>query len=263
MAEFQGKRFVVTGTASGIGQTVAGLLAKGGAEVYSLDRNEPTVPVTAHHPVDLAVEESIDAALALLEGKFDGVLNIAGVPGTAPSETVFAVNFLAVRHITESLMDRIKPGGSVVIVSSTAGYGWPDRLDQIRDLMTTDSYADGAAWFREHPQEGNTYNFSKECTTVYTLAMGMAANDMGFRLNAVLPGPVRTPILADFEESMGKDTLDGVKELLGRHAEPEDIADVVMFLISDAARWVNGHAMVADGGITGSVLTGLVPAPEI
>jgi NAD(P)-dependent dehydrogenase (short-subunit alcohol dehydrogenase family) len=79
----------------------------------------------------------------------------------------------------------------------------------------------------------------------------------------VLPGPVQTPILADFEETMGKDTLDGLKELLGRHATPDDIADVVLFLASDAARWINGHALVVDGGITGAVLSGVVPAPEI
>ena len=91
----------------------------------------------------------------------------------------------------------------------------------------------------------------------------MLFRSMGFRLNAVLPGPVATPILADFEESMGKDTLDGVRELLGRHGEPEDIADAILFLASSDSRWVNGHALIADGGISGAVFTGLVPAPEI
>ncbi len=95
------------------------------------------------------------------------------------------------------------------------------------------------------------------------MSMGLALVEMGFRINAVLPGPVETPILVDFEESMGKDTLDGLKELLGRHADPDDIADVVLFLASDDARWINGQAMVVDGGITGAVVTGVVPAPEI
>ena len=62
---------------------------------------------------------------------------------------------------------------------------------------------------------------------------------------------------------MGKDTLDGLRELLGKHADPGDIADTVVLLASDAARWINGHALVVDGGITGAVLTGVVPAPEI
>ena len=61
---------------------------------------------------------------------------------------------------------------------------------------------------------------------------------------------------------MGKDTLDGVKDLLGRHAQPDDVAAVILFLASDAARWVNGQAIAADGGITGAVATGVVPKPE-
>ena len=95
------------------------------------------------------------------------------------------------------------------------------------------------------------------------LSMSLALAEMGFRINAVLPGPVETPILVDFEATMGKDTLDGVRELLGRHADPGDIADAVLFLASDAARWINGHALVVDGGISGAVLSGVVPAPEI
>ena len=97
----------------------------------------------------------------------------------------------------------------MTIVSSTAGFGWPLRLEAIRDLLATDTFEEGAAWFKANPQQGNAYNFSKEVSTVYTMSMGLAVVEMGFRINAVLPGPVETPILVDFEESMGKDTLDG------------------------------------------------------
>jgi NAD(P)-dependent dehydrogenase (short-subunit alcohol dehydrogenase family) len=263
MAEFSGKRFVVTGAASGIGHAVAEQLLAAGAEVTSLDRNTPTAAVDRHIEVDLANRLSIDAALEQLDGEFDGLLNIAGIPGTAPAELVFAVNSLAVRHLTESFFDKLVPGGAVVIVSSNAGFGWPDRLEEIRDLLATDTFEEGAAWFKANPQPGNAYNFSKEVSTVYALSMGMALNEMGFRINAVLPGPVETPILADFEETMGKDTLDGVKDLLGRHADPDDIAAVVLFLASDDARWVNGQALAVDGGIAGAVASGVVAPPEI
>lgn len=86
---------------------------------------------------------------------------------------------------------------------------------------------------------------------------------MGFRLNAVLPRPVETPILRDLEGSMGKDNLGAVKELLGRHATPGDIAGATVFLVSDAARWINGHPLIVDGGISGAVLAGLVTPPDI
>ncbi|MCV7226454.1 coniferyl-alcohol dehydrogenase [Mycolicibacterium komossense] len=263
MAAFQGKRFVVTGAASGIGNAVAERLLAAGAEVTSLDRNTPTAAVTRHIEVDLANPRSIDAALEQLDGTFDGLLNVAGIPGTAPADLVLAVNTLAVRHLAEAFFERLNPGGSVVIVSSTAGFGWPARLDTIRDLLATDTFEEGAAWFKANPQQGNAYNFSKEATTVYTMTMGLAVVEMGLRINAVLPGPVETPILVDFEESMGKDNLDGIKELLGRHATPDDIASAVLFLASDEARWINGHALVVDGGISGAVLSGVVPAPEI
>jgi NAD(P)-dependent dehydrogenase (short-subunit alcohol dehydrogenase family) len=266
VSEFAGKRYVVTGAASGIGHAVAEKLLAAGADVISLDRNTPSAAVTRHIELDLANPRSIDAALEELDGDsqpFDGLMNIAGIPGTAPADLVLAVNSLAVRHLTESFFERLRPGGTVTIVSSTAGFGWPQRLETIRDLLATDTYEEGAAWFKANPQQGNAYNFSKEVTTVYTMSMGLALAQMGFRINAVLPGPVETPILVDFEESMGKDALDGVKELLGRHASPDDIADAIVFLASDAARWINGHALVVDGGITGAVMSGVVPAPEI
>jgi NAD(P)-dependent dehydrogenase (short-subunit alcohol dehydrogenase family) len=263
MADLSGKRYVVTGAASGIGHTVAERLLAAGAEVYCLDRNRPTASVTRHIEVDLSNPHSIDTAVEQLDGEFDGLMNIAGIPGTAPAELVLAVNSLAVRHLTELFFERLKPGGSVTIVSSTAGFGWPLRLDAIRDLLATDTFEEGAAWFKANPQQGNAYNFSKEVSTVYTMSMGLALAEMGFRINAVLPGPVETPILVDFEESMGKDTLDGLKNLLGRHADPDDIAGVVLFLASDDARWVNGQALAVDGGITGAVASGVVPPPEI
>jgi NAD(P)-dependent dehydrogenase (short-subunit alcohol dehydrogenase family) len=263
MSDFTGRRYVVTGAASGIGHAVAEKLLSAGAEVHSLDRNNPTAAVTRHLEVDLSNPRSIDAALEQLEGSFNGLMNVAGVPGTAPADVVLAVNALAVRQLTESFFERLKPGGAVTIVSSTAGFGWPARLDVISDLLSTDSFDEGAEWFKAHPQQGNAYNFSKEVSTVYAMSMALMASQNGFRINAVLPGPVETPILRDFEDSMGKDNLDGLKALLGRHATADDIADAILFLASDQSRWINGHALVVDGGATGAVLTGVIPAPQI
>lgn len=263
MWDFSDRRYVVTGAASGIGHATAEQLISAGAEVISLDRNPVKAAVSRHIEVDLANPRSIDAALEQLDGEFDGLINVAGIPGTSPADLVIAVNTLAVRHLTEAMLPRLRTGGAVTIVSSTAGFGWPDRLEAIRDLLATDTFEDGAAWFKSHPQQGNAYNFSKEATTVYTMTMGLALVEMGLRINAVLPGPVETPILVDFEESMGKDTLDGVRELLGRHGSPDDIAEAVLFLASDSARWINGETLVVDGGITGAVASGVVPKPEI
>ncbi|MFZ2174891.1 MAG: coniferyl-alcohol dehydrogenase [Rhodococcus sp. (in: high G+C Gram-positive bacteria)] len=263
MSSLSGKRFLVTGAASGIGDATARQLVNAGVSVVSLDRNTPTAPVDQHITVDLSDPDSIDAALAQLDGTFDGLLSIAGVPGTAPADVVFAVNALGMRHVVESSLGLLNPGAAVVVVSSTAGYNWADRLETIKELLATDTFAEGADWFTANPQEGNAYNFSKEVATVYVMTMGIALHEMGLRINAVLPGPVQTPILEDFRKSMGEDTIDGVETLLGRHATPDDIASVILFLASPEAGWVNGHALVVDGGLSGTVLTGLVPVPEI
>lgn len=263
MFDFSGKRVVVTGAASGIGDATARQLISAGAHVVSLDRNEPTADVAAHISVDLADESSIDSAVRRLDGSFDALLNVAGVPGTAPADTVMSVNVFGMRHLTETMLERLVPGGSVVVVSSTAGFGWQQRLDTIKDLLSTDSFAEAARWYEKNPQEGNAYNFSKECATVYTMTMGVALHDMGLRINAVLPGPVRTPILEDFRRSMGEDNIDGAENLLGRHATPDEIASAILFLASPAAAWVNGHPLIVDGGLSGTYLTGLVPLPQI
>lgn len=262
MTDHTGKRYVVTGAASGIGHAVAEKLLKAGAEVVSLDRNDPAAPVTKHIKVDLTDEASIDAALDEIGDGYDALINVAGVPGTLPADVVFKVNALAPRKIAEAFLDKLNPEGAVVIVSSTAGFGWPQRLPQIRDFLATDTYAEGADWFEANPQEGNAYNFSKECSTVYVHAMGLAFRETGFRMNAVCPGPVETPILQDFRTTMGEDTIDGLANLLGRHATPEDIADVAIFLVSEESRWINGEAINADGGVGGAVLSGSVPVPE-
>lgn len=258
MSSIRGRRFVVTGASSGIGAAVAQKLVDAGVEVTALDRNTPTVAVDRYIPVDLADPVSIDAAAAQLIGTYDALLNVAGVPGTLPGDVVFAVNFLGMRALTEAALPFLSRGAGVVIVSSTAGFGWPQRIAALTELMGTPTFAEGAAWFASHPQEGNAYNFSKEAATVYTHGQGIALLERGIRINAVLPGPVDTPILGDFEESMGKDMLDGVRSLVGRHASADDIADPVIFLASDESRWINGHALVVDGGLTGGMLSGRI-----
>jgi NAD(P)-dependent dehydrogenase (short-subunit alcohol dehydrogenase family) len=154
-------------------------------------------------------------------------------------------------------------GGSVVAVASMAGFGWPQRLELIRDLLSTEDFAAGEAWLRAHPVDGNAYNFSKEVVTVYVMTMGLALAERGLRINAVSPGPVETPILTDFEETMGKENLDGVRDLVGRHATAADIAPVVVFLASRDSAWLSGVNIPADGGIGGAIFSGLIPAPEV
>ena len=80
----------------------------------------------------------------------------------------------------------------------------------------------------DNPAGPRGYNITKEAAILFTKRWSAQLwAERRIRLNTVSPGPVQTPILAEFEQSMGKDVLDTVKSLAGRHATPEDIAPVI------------------------------------
>ncbi len=256
MSSLRGRRVIVTGASSGIGAAVAQQLIDAGAEVTALDRNEPTVAVARYIPVDLADPASIDSAVAQLSGSYDALLNVAGVPGTLPGDVVFAVNFLGMRALTEAVVPLLPRGGAVVIVSSTAGNGWPARIAALTELMETTSFEEGRPG--SPPTRRRATPTTSRRRRPRSTRRGRASRcwSAASASTPCFPVPVETPILGDFEESMGKDLLDGVRSIVGRHATAQDIAGPVIFLASDESRWVNGHALAVDGGLTGGVLAG-------
>lgn len=262
----EGRRCVVTGAASGIGDAVARLLIDSGAEVVSLDLQKPSAPVAEHVECDLSDPAEIRSAAAQI-GALDVLCNVAGVPGTRPAELVIKVNFLGPRLLTETLLPAIRSGGAVVNVASTAGFRYQERLPQLLEWLSTDSFESGLEWYQRNPlhesapEDVGSYGISKEVMTAYTMAAAGRQLGKGVRVNAVSPGPVETPILGDFEASMGKPVLDWIKDTVGRHARPSDLAPIVGFLASPAAGWVNGINVVADGGMLASMVTGTVALP--
>ena len=87
-----------------------------------------------------------------------------------------------------------------------------------------------------------------------------ARKEYGVRVNTVSPGPVETPILRDFEHSMGKDILDIARTTVGRHATVADIVPVIAFLASEAASWVVGQDIQVDGGFANWMLASALVA---
>jgi len=257
-----GKRVIVTGGAAGIGAAVVNLLRDRGAEVTVVDLPGRPVQADGFVPCDLGDPDSIDKAITQLGGGWDGLCNVAGIPGTHPPDRVIAVNFLGLRHLTENLLNSLQPGGAVVNVASTAGSLWQQNLESVSSLIRTASFDDGVAWYAAQPPGYPAYHLSKEAVIVYTMAVASRASRSGIRVNAVSPGPVETAILPDFEESMGKDTLDWVRSAVGRHGCPDDIAPVVVFLLTPDARWLNGANLVVDGGFMAAMTTGTVAPVE-
>jgi NAD(P)-dependent dehydrogenase (short-subunit alcohol dehydrogenase family) len=165
---------VVTGASTGIGAATAKRLSDTGRDVISLDVKEAPAHASAHYSCDLSDPAAIDAVVKQLDGRYASLLNIAGVPGTAPAAKVVAVNTLGLRHLTEALWDRIADNGTVVNVASVAGNQWKKRFPLHSELLDTPDFAGGAAWWAENGESCGTdpYTFSKEAVVVYTMRMG-------------------------------------------------------------------------------------------
>jgi NAD(P)-dependent dehydrogenase (short-subunit alcohol dehydrogenase family) len=249
---------VVTGAASGIGRQTTEFLLADGAKVIALDRNSSELKVEQFIAVDFTQPETIAAAAKKIDGEIDVLLNIAGVPGTVDPEVVMRVNVLGLRMLTDLLIDRIRRGGSVTHVASIAGAQWAAHLDEVQRLLATPDYETGVAWVKDHPMDSKrAYDFSKECVVVMAKQQGHWLRERGVRVNTVSPGPVQTPILKDFRESIGP-LLDLVTRETGRNATATDIARVILFLSDPTLEWLNATDVQVDGGFMSGLVGGWV-----
>ena len=251
---------IVTGASTGIGAATTARLLAAGRTVISLDVKAPPPGVAAHHHCDLNDPASIEATAAKLDGSYASLLNIAGVPGTVPSGVVVGVNILGLRQLTEALFERIEDGGTIVNVASIAGNNWKKRHDSIKELLTTPDHETGAAWWAEHGRTvgADPYTFSKEAVVVYTMQLAGRAMARGIQVNDVGPGPVETPIFPDFRAQVGDAQMDWVISQTGRAAQPDDIAQVLVWLAIGEHQWLNGQHLVVDGGYMAGMSSGWV-----
>lgn len=244
------RRVLVTGASSGIGAAIARKLHADGVEVVGLDRTAGGIdfPILS---TDLSDRDRIHNTVASLEGSFTGLCNAAGLPGTAAWEPVLRVNYLGLRELTDALAAAMPSGSSVVNIASQAGYqvtqdtGLASRAEATRDWGELEDELQADPHFMDDP-----YGFTKHFVHQLTVARAAEWISRGVRCNSVSPGPVRTPIAADFRKQMGEERYDGAVKKVGRMGEPEDVADVVCFLLSDASRWINGVDIAADGGLS-------------
>lgn len=243
---FEGKTIGITGVASGIGAATAKILQSRGANIIGFDRNEPAVKVSEFHRVDLADPNSIEACVSRVSSSMDGLCNIAGVPPTLDKRTVLRVNFFGLRHFTETIIDRVADGGVVLNLASLAGFAWRDNLPLVLSGMDTPiSMAD--AWIEDLDVEGApSYHLSKELVIAWTIWNCQRWRSRNIRMNSVSPGPVDTPILQDFVKTLGKRAEEDLK--LNRAATADEIAKVIVFMVSADASWINGADIAADGG---------------
>ncbi|MEC9196844.1 MAG: coniferyl-alcohol dehydrogenase [Pseudomonadota bacterium] len=243
------KTIIVTGVSSGIGQEVARQVKAAGGKVIGVDRNTPSVDVDAFHQVDLTDEAALDSLIETLKPlKADGLANIAGVPPTAPAEVVVTVNLVALKKLTLGLVDSLADNASIVNLASLAGLGWEGEVTKIKSAngLTHDGVAAFCA--DQGITKDISYFFTKQALVAWTHENRWTWRERGIRMNAVSPGPVDTPILGDFLETLGERAEEDMR-IMDRPGRPTDIAPVVTFLLSDGSAWLRGVNIACDGGM--------------
>jgi meso-butanediol dehydrogenase/(S,S)-butanediol dehydrogenase/diacetyl reductase len=249
MGIFTGKVVLITGAGSGIGEATARAFAQQGATLVVADKDSKRVAELTTklgvepdrilaREADVSKAEDCEALVsAAIErfGKLDVLINDAGVDqmGTVDETDianwdrvlktdlygVFYMSRFAIPHLRQSK-------GCIVNVSSVSGLG--------------------ADW------NHSFYNAAKGAVTNFTRALALDEAKHGVRVNAVNPSLVLTAMTEQMKDN--KELIQKFEERipLGRPAQPDDIAGPILFLASDAARFVNGVNLPVDGGLTAS-----------
>ena len=258
----QGSVIVVTGAAGAIGFATAEILYREGAELALVDVDEQGLaarmkqlaemqdPARRQTVISLVADVSDEAATksyvkATMDnfGRIDGFFNNAGIEGKlAPTheydvdefDKVLRVNmrgmFLGLRHV---LPDMVRRGSGAVVNTASIG--------SERGLA-------GAC----------AYNAAKHGAVGLTRTAASEVAQKGVRVNCVMPGVIETPLLVGMLEQMFDNVEAGMKKLgevatLNRVGQPREVGDVVSFLLSDEASYVNGAKWEIDGGALATI----------
>ncbi len=251
-----GKTILITGVASGIGARTAELAGQLGADVIGMDVREPADRQGIFVQADISSKAGVDDLVTRLPQRLDALCNVAGLSGNTGAASTLAVNFYGLRALSEALAPKLREGGAVVNVASIAGFGWRANLNRAASMVSVEGFPDVAKVIADHAvknEEG--YPVSKELLLLWTFraAHQELFKSRGIRVNAVSPGPVETPILKQFRAVLGDSKVDSDIARVGRAGTSGDIAPVVLFLCSDAARWINGANVPVDGGLEASI----------
>jgi len=240
MKRFEGKAALVTGAAGGIGAVIVRQLRAEGARVAVADRDVTGIDAEAHLPGNLlesAYADKLSAAAAEKLGRLDIVINNAGVITRGDVTTTndadwnlsVGVNVEAPFRISRAAIPIMAAQGGGAIVNTSSCWG-----------------------LRPGPNHA-VYCMTKAAIASLTQCMGRDHAHQNIRINAVCPNEVNTPMLRTGFAKRGFNPDTAIAELnktvpLGRIAEPKDIADVVLFLASDDARYMCGSLVEVNGG---------------
>ncbi len=243
---FKNKVVVITGAASGIGKATALAFAKKGAKVVIVDITEHSETLNLIHdmgeeaifiPCDVSNSNQVKAMIEktiTTFGSIDFAFNNAGIEGTT-------ANTLECSEENWDHTININLKGIWLCMK----YEIPEMLKQGKGVIINCSSVAGLVGFAGLP----AYVASKHGVIGLTKTAALEFAKLGIRVNAVCPGIIETPMM----DRLSGNDLEAIArfsalEPMGRYGQPEEIANAVLWMCSDEASFLTGHAMAVDGG---------------
>ena len=248
----------ITGAATGIGAEVVLKLKNQGHTITAFDLIEVNHSVDNFVHLDLSNNTSIEEALKNTNGPFDALINNAGIPPRDNTEQkILMVNYVGMKTFLDGMLSKLNHGASIVNTSSRAGSMWQENLKQVKRLMQLSASDLSKFVSSENIDPVRAYNLSKEAVNVLTMAKTEELLAKGIRINSVCPAAVSTDILQDFTNAFGEKVVKNIAKA-GRPALPEEIADIILYLISPESGWVKGQNITIDGGMSAIITSDIL-----
>lgn len=246
--------YVLTGGASGIGARLVKLLRKQGHNIINVDIKDADIIADLSTPAGR--QAAVMAVRQRVSEGIDGLVPLAGIAGSGfPGALITSVNYFGTVEIVEGLRDLLakKKAAVVLLCSNSAPSSAPD--DRLINSLLAGDEADSIA-ISEQDNHGKHYMIGKRALAYWMRRNCMDYTQQGIRINAVAPGPIDTPMMKPLlEDPQMVEIINGLMAAtpLGRPGQADEIAKVIMFLLSPDSSYVCGSVLFIDGGYDATV----------